>query len=211
MTTPLHAIAPQLATEWISAGRVANRVPVGSILADVALRGRAGIEALLLTITTGERLTIEVSERALRDARNELEGMMEASNSAHVQVTALTLAQLVAAIETGLRVAERGVALNLDVHDALDSLHVLHDLVSGGLDELIEALRTNSCLGTEATRAREIRINGAEAQARRQQARPGTQTSVRARLFAAELAAAYEGIGNHLYRVSTSLGPDQPD
>jgi hypothetical protein len=69
---------------------------------------------------------------------------------------------------------------------------------------------TNSPVDLEASRSREIRINGLEARARSSML-GGANSTTRVGLAVLEMAGAYEAAGNQLYRLIEVLAEAYPD
>jgi Na+/phosphate symporter len=111
-------------------------------------------------------------------------------------------------VDAALHVAERGVARGLEL-SATDSeaLQGLHDLVLEGHEVVVDDVRAGREPDLEAARAREIRLNALEAAHRREVVETLEEDGETAspRLLLSDLVAAYETVGNHLFRVTSAL------
>ena len=84
----------------------------------------------------------------------------------------------------------------------------MHALCADGMRTLIEAMLRGDSPDPADVRAREIRMNVVEAEGRRRLRAPPAQDSMTIRLGAIELLDAYEGVGNHVFRVCETLDRD---
>ncbi|MBL4686432.1 MAG: Na/Pi cotransporter family protein, partial [Nannocystaceae bacterium] len=152
-------------------------------------------------------------------AKGELEGARQVVD-AHLDradLSQLPTLRSLLAIDTGLtqlltvvgRVADRGVTV---APDQDGNLQQLHQGIAAGIHDAQELLAGTGTASLETLRAREIHLNAAEA-AQRRGANEGTGTATRAQLeralVVAELAGAYEAVGNQLYRLMVALVDDE--
>jgi len=115
---------------------------------------------------------------------------------------------LQSSIDAALHVAERGVASGLELSAAdSEALEGLHDLVIEGQRVVLDDVRAGREPDLEAARAREIRLNALEAAHRRELAEALEEGGEAAapRLLLSDLVAAYETVGNHLFRTTSAL------
>lgn len=84
-------------------------------------------------------------------------------------------------------------------------LREMQELLQEGLSAQAAALEDRTSVDLEASRGREIRMNGLEARARTALL-SGAQESVANHLAVLELVDAYEASGNQLYRLAEALG-----
>ena len=174
----------------------------------------SGLHATLELCCTGERAIATQAERSLAEARRGLEARPagDVLDPAAPWQTGLASLQLQRALEELLHVAELGVERDLSLGaDDLGSLRAMHELCSEGITALIEAVQRGEAPDAEGVRAREIRLNAFEAEGRRRVREPKTRDSIGFGLGAIELLDAYEGVGNHIFRVAETLDRDNAD
>jgi Na+/phosphate symporter len=165
------------------------------------------LEATFEVARTGDGAPAARGERAIARSREELESVLRTSVQAGadpaVRSAAIACMHLQSSVDAALHVAERGVARGLEL-SASDSeaLQGLHDLVLEGKSLLVDDVRAGREPDLEAARAREIRLNALEAAHRREivEALEEGGAGASARLLLSDLVAAYETVGNHLFR-----------
>jgi phosphate:Na+ symporter len=177
---------------------------------------------------SGHRARGMEGEHALADARAELEALFAGAaranepdpDLARLRHAAVATLQLQRAIDDLLRHAERiteramalapaGEAWQLASGEAA-SLKALHALLLEGLDAFAEALRTRALPDVDGARAREIRLNALEMEARQALLAPagGDDRAVALRLGSTDLVNAYENVGNQVYRLYEALASE---
>jgi phosphate:Na+ symporter len=160
------------------------------------------------------------AERALVATRRELESALtrpvpapSAAGLDRLHAVLLCSLQLQSALEATLRHAERLAEARLaeadpnvgfpDLPEARAGvLRTLHELLRDAFAASIESLSGGDVQSLEDARAREIRVNAAEAGLRTDVSSTGGRGSVRVDLALLEVAAAYESVGNQLYRLA---------
>lgn len=175
-------------------------------------RQARALDATFDLCSGGERVVAATAERTLREARRMLEDQPPpVQNEALIDAgspwqAALATLQLQRALENLLHVAE--VAIERDVAlgpDELARLRAMHGLCAEGLTALIAAVHRRESPDRDDVRAREIRLNAFEIEARRRIEAPRIGDSMALRLGAIEIFDALEGVGNHIFRVSETL------
>jgi Na+/phosphate symporter len=170
------------------------------------------LEATFEVARTGEGAPAAKGESALVGSRDQLEAVLRTSAQAGadpaVRSAAIACMHLQSSIDAALRVAERGVARGLELSAAdSEALRGLHDLVIEGQKVVLEDVRAGREPDLEAARAREIRLNALEAAHRREvvEALEEGGEAASPRLLPSDLVAAYETVGNHLFRTTSAL------
>jgi Na+/phosphate symporter len=193
---------------------------IRGVLATALRADRDGLEAVRELCFRGDRDRGVDGQHAFRHARGDIERLfaMLGSNG-HVELeldmlrrTAITTLQFQLTLEDLLRAAERGVEEDLILtNQDKTAVSELHQLVAEGLDTLIAALEQGTAPELEEARAREIKLNACEAEARQSVLLPSdTEKSAafRLRLRIADLLHAYENVGNPLYRLCEALADE---
>jgi hypothetical protein len=157
------------------------------------------------------------AERALATTRRELEAALTKPLAAPalgpLHAVLLCSLQLQSALELTLRHAERLAEARLAESDPnqgfpdlppsrANVLATLRELLGEAFTASIESLTRGDAQSLEEARAREIRVNAAEASLRAEVSTAGARGSVRLDLALLEVAAAYESVGNQLYRLA---------
>jgi phosphate:Na+ symporter len=160
------------------------------------------------------------AERALVKSRAELETALTRDSPtladgdrAGVQPLLLCSLQLQSALELTLRHAERLAEARLADSSAdsgaaelpkahASALETLHELLNEGFAASVDSLSRGEPQALEEARAREIRLNAAEARLRTEASAAASRHRVRSELALLEVAAAYESTGNQLYRLA---------
>jgi hypothetical protein len=160
------------------------------------------------------------AERALIGTRRELESALTrpvpalaAAGLDRLHAVLLCSLQLQSALEATLRQAERLAEARLAEADPnvgfpelpearAGVLRTLHELLRDAFAASIDSLSRGDAQSLEDARAREIRVNAAEAGLRADVSSTGGRGSVRLDLALLEVAAAYESVGNQLYRLA---------
>jgi len=168
------------------------------------------------------------AERALIGSRRDLESALNrpvaAAGLDRLHAVLLCSLQLQSALEGTLRHVERLAGARLaeaDAHGVPDLpqaranvLLTLQELLREAFAASIASLSRGEAQSLDDARAREIRLNAAEAQLRADVSSAGGRSSVRLELALLEVAAAYESVGNQLYRLaqlcSEPMRPEQP-
>ncbi len=190
-----------------------------------------GIRDLSLT---GNREKGRTCEHTLADAREDLEGLFTSAVRTQsddpglpgLQQAALSGVQLQRSLEDLLRNVERttekkialappGAATPLGAQDEA-TIKALVGLLDEGLDALITYLTTGEAPDVDAARAREIRLNAMESEARQSlltrvgqaDANGARGDDIALRLANTDLINAFESVGNHMYRLSEALAAD---
>jgi hypothetical protein len=146
----------------------------------------------------GDRNLAGEAERQLAAATRLLQGQL-AHEGQGVRAPLVAALHLTRALAELVRVAEKGVERGVALAPAQElALAAAHALVVEGLAGLRDALH-DGVVDLDAARAREIRLNAREAEARRElAAQPEAPASA---LWLGELLDAYEGVGNRVWRV----------
>jgi hypothetical protein len=208
-----------------TAGAEALRAGLGRVLN----AQRRGLQAIVDLCLSGDRTRGTDGEHALVDARTELEALFggavrtgaDAPELGRARQGALATLQLQRALEDLLhhaeRTTERAMALSplgdtpVLAGDAA-TLKAVHQLLIEGLGALEAPLGGSNAADLDAARAREIRLNAIESQARQElllHVEAGEDArAVSLRLNQTELVNAYESVGNHLYRLHEALAAE---
>jgi hypothetical protein len=199
-------------------------------LAGVLERYRTGLGAIYDLCSMGQRRRGSDGEHLLADTRQQIEVLFSGAllnksldpDLAKLRQATLAVIQLQRALEELLHHAERSAEQTLALSPAGEgwqlppqdaaTIKTLHAMLTEGIDELVNELRTGGTPDLDAARAREIRLNAAESESRQGllvDADRGESSSLIAlRLNSSELVNAYETVGNHLYRLNEALGAD---
>ena len=192
----------------------------------------AGRGPTLAAIVEGQRTALDAAHRVwLGDASavSELDGQLESTRTAaekHLErdprlrvetqdgilIGVMALQQSIEHLRnTTGRLARRAWTLE---GNSRESIAAMHELVRAGLCDDLAMLDGEEGPTLERLRSREIETNSREAQLRKAletEMRGLKGEAARRLLLFAELAGAYEGIGNQVYRLGMSLAPDDDD
>jgi hypothetical protein len=195
-----------------------------SLLKIVRLQ-REGLQRVWELVVKRERTSGRAAEHLFADGRRGIESLLtqlvsarvEGSDEAELRQVGFACLQLQRSFEDLLfraeRFTDRQVALaargNVQAHeDEQDArLQEMHELLLQAVDAASVSIQNRQRVELAAARAREIRLNALEAKARR--AVLGDEDGgivEQVRLDILELLDAYEGAGNHLYRLAEALG-----
>jgi Na+/phosphate symporter len=187
-------------------------------------------EALLAIVDlclSGDRSRGVRCEHVLGDARAELEVLFGGSvrhksenpEFIRMQVAALAIVQLQRAVEDLLSHAERTTERATALTPAGEIWHLppestsritaLHTLLLQGVDGIRSDLSAGTVSDIDTARAREIRVNALEREARQallvDSDHAEDPRGIALRLNHTDLVNAYETVGNHLYRLSEAV------
>ena len=163
-------------------------------------------------IASSDRSSAAATERALDEAKDVLRELLRAAPPAqgHPPPRAASVAclHLADALLTALRVAEKAPELGLSASgDGAQALERLHDIIDQALVAIREQLAKERAPSLVDAQAREIEINAVEAETRRRLFESeAARDDLALRLWSSELCAAYETVGNQVYRVASALG-----
>lgn len=212
---------PKKTDEGATAGSV---VSVRHGLVSVLRRQRWALELVSDLVLAGERGAGSHAEHALSEARSRLQSLLrggvrqlpEAGPGAELRQSAFACLQLERSLEDLLYRAERftdrqvGIAARGAAAMSAADLRIateMHALLLEAVETVHKALIEEARVDLEIARRREIRLNALEAQTRRAALEAsGDSRTIALRLEALELFDAYEGAGNHLYRLAETLG-----
>lgn len=173
-------------------------------------RAIAGLEQVT---ATGERAPTVTVDRAIAEAHKGVAGLLRAGGVGRADMAPAAIASLhlASAVRGGLHVAERALEQGMSPSaDDAEALRGLHGLLMEGIAAVRAHVAGEAALRFEDVQAREIRLNALEAQARAPAVGAGADgRSIDYRLWLGELLVAYEGIGNHLYRLAGALMPER--
>lgn len=212
----LRASAVKWAARWIPERSASVRPAAGpgpAPLAPALDACRRALLALAEIVRTREREPAVTAEGAIGEARASVEALLR--GTATNPRAASACLHLVSATEATLDVAEQALARDFAAETAdVSQLAALHNLVVEGIDALLAFAREGALLELEGARAREIHLNalaeiaaGGNGEGIRAGAGPAHH-GVAYRLWFAELALAYEAVGNQLYRMTKTLADE---
>lgn len=211
----------RLAERWVpGALRIAGPAAGAHIAAlSPALQAcRSALSSVREVTVTRDRGPAVAAERSLVEARASIDAVLRtalrtstSARNPELVATAGACIHVVTATDAALRVAERGLELDFELRpqDAA-TVDGLYALLEEGLLGLRAHVEQRASLQLSDARAREIRLNALEAEARRLPSAVDEE-AVPYRLWVSELVAAYEAIGNQLYRVAVLLADDGSD
>jgi Na+/phosphate symporter len=206
----------------------ARRSEHGADVSSVLALHQAAIESNKTLLLRGDRGEGARAEHALDESRAMLEGVLRvleapgAATDPQLLRTAVASSTLQRSIEDLLRLSEKAVEQNVTfAAGEVRQLGAVHGMVTEGLEALRSAVESNGRLDLEAARGREIRLNAAEASSRaaivaepsakRDPDVSGTILAGPLRVKVTELLDAYEGVGNHVYRLCEAFGANDVD
>jgi Na+/phosphate symporter len=190
---------------------------------------RRALMAITELCLEGDRTRGTGGEHALADARAELETLFGGAMRSKadrlelgpLRQAALATLQLQRSLEDLLRHAERTTERAMALSPAGDAwklvsdatpLQALHALLLEGLDAVKGQLESSALPDVDAARSREIRTNLIESKTRQELLAQVDEReaphAVALRLNSTELVNAYEGVGNHLYRLHEALASE---
>ncbi len=230
----LMLLAPRIA-RGLDRRHIARR-PEQAQLQSMAAELRAPLERVLRTqrvalghvmdfALTGARARAHHAEQALAEARRLLDcvlsgpvralpGTQEAAALARAAYASLQLQnalddllrQTEAMIDARIASTDVAAVASMLPSDDETALRSLHRLVSEGLEAASASLRDGASIDLELARAREIRINRIEADARGVLLEPERALDLReSHLHVLQVVDAYEVCGNQIYRLSEVL------
>ncbi|HEX2675553.1 MAG TPA: hypothetical protein VHM19_02915, partial [Polyangiales bacterium] len=178
-----------------------------------ALAGcRSALAAVREVTQSMDREASPLAEKALLDARDALHALLATEKNRELRAATGACVQLQAAIENALRIAEKasehGYALGTTSASAHEHLHAIADAALGAI---IESVSRGVAPSLEEAQAREIELNAVENETRRKlfEVADPNPDELPALLWSSELCAAYELVGNQLYRVASALGSSE--
>jgi Na+/phosphate symporter len=202
--------------------RVAERRPdpsprvaslhAGNSLASALSLCRSALAGLREITTTADRGPAAETERALREAASTLQGLLErtteVSDTQQLRAAAIACFHLTDAISATLRIAEKAPEQGLlPTGDGERALERIHAIVDDALGMLIDSLAAQVAPSLTRAQAREIELNALETETRHKLFDNGQSSEdLRTRMWSSELCAAYEAVGNQLYRITSALG-----
>jgi hypothetical protein len=173
---------------------------------------RSALAGLREITTTADRGASAQTERALREAAATLQQLLdsatEQSDASQLRAAAIACIHLTDAISATLRIAEKAPEHGLlPTGDGERALERVHAIVDDALGMLIDSLAAQVAPSLTRAQATEIELNALETETRHKLFdRAGSPDDLRTRLWSTELCAAYEAVGNQLYRITSALG-----
>lgn len=195
--------------------RAGPRTPVqaaGNSLASALSLCRNALAGLREITTTADRGASAQTERALREAaatlQQLLDGATDTSDAQQLRTAAIACIHLTDAISATLRIAEKAPEHGLlPTGEGERALERIHGIVDDALGMLIDSLAAQVAPSLTSAQAREIELNALETETRHKLFDEGQSSEdLRTRLWSSELCAAYEAVGNQLYRITSALG-----
>lgn len=189
----------------------------GATLSDALALCRRALSGLREISTTADRAHSAETEHALRQAGETLEPLLDGAfvgdRSQQLRSAAIACLHLRDAISATLRIAEKAPEHGLSPSgDGARALERFHGIVDDALCALIDSLSAEVAPSLTSAQAREIELNALETEIRRKLFDdPASQDDLPTRLWSSELCAAYEAVGNQLYRVTNALGANADD
>jgi len=211
----------RLAERWVPRGTRAEPKATATDIAALQpalVASRAALRATREVSMTRNRGPAATAERALVDARACIDDVLRAAlqlgaTSRGPELVAMTgtCIHLITTIDAALRMAERGLEWDFALCAAdARTLDELFALLDEGLSSLLAHVAERAPLHLFEVRAREIRLNAIDTEVRRLS--PAIEEdAVPYHLWFSELVAAYETVGNQLYRVSAAFVEDDGD
>ncbi len=184
----------------------------GTSLANALSLCRHALAGLREITMTADRAPSAGTERALREAaaslQNILDGTTVTSDARQLRAAAIACIHLTDAISATLRIAEKAPEHGLlPTGDGERALARVHSIVDDALAMLIDSLSAQVAPSLTRAQASEIELNALETETRRKLFDvPQSSDDLPTRLWSSELCAAYEAVGNQLYRISNALG-----
>ncbi|HKP63151.1 MAG TPA: Na/Pi symporter [Polyangiales bacterium] len=192
----------------------AATLPGGDSLASALSLCRSALSGLREITTTADRGPSAQTERALRQAGATLQQLLDGagngadSDARQLRAAAIACIHLTDAISTTLRIAEKAPEHGmLPSGDGERALERVHGIVDEALAMLIDSLAAHVAPSLMHAQAREIELNALETETRHKLFDvPQSAEDLPTRLWSSELCAAYEAVGNQLYRITSALG-----
>jgi Na+/phosphate symporter len=194
---------------------------LGSAHAQALLRAltlcHQGLQGVREIIDSSDRSSAPATERALEQAREILREILRATpndsaKDAPPKAASVACLHLADALLSTLRVAEKAPELGFSPSgEGARALERLHEMLDKALTSVCEQLAHERTLSITDAQAREIEINAVEAETRRHlfaDASAGEDLALR--LWSSELCAAYETVGNQVYRAASAVSA-RPD
>ncbi|HKU44692.1 MAG TPA: Na/Pi symporter [Polyangiales bacterium] len=192
-----------------------SALPGGDSLASALALCRTALAGLREITTTADRGPSAQTERALRQAGATLQQLLDRSGNGaddddarQLRAAAIACIHLTDAISATLRIAEKAPEHGLlPTGEGERALERVHAIVDEALAMLIESLAAHVAPSLTHAQAREIELNALETETRYKLFdEPQPDEDLPTRLWSSELCAAYEAVGNQLYRITNALG-----
>jgi Na+/phosphate symporter len=189
----------------------ASALQAGGSLASALSLCRSALAGLREITTTADRGPSAQTERALREAATTLQqllkGATEATDAQQLRAAAIACIHLTDAISATLRIAEKAPEHGLlPTGDGERALERVHAIVDDALGMLIDSLLAQVAPSLMRAQATEIELNALETETRHKLFdRAVSSDDLRTRMWSSELCAAYEAVGNQLYRITSAL------
>jgi len=213
----LLPLALRVSERNVPAAMLPALTPSGTSLADALGLCRGALAGLREITTTADRGPSAATELALRQSGETLQRLLDSSTLQHegrqLRAAAIASIHLTDAISATLRIAEKAPEQGLlPSGDGERALERIHGLVDEALAALIDSLSAQVAPSLVRAQAREIELNALETETRRKLFdEPNNHDDLPVRLWSSELCAAYEAVGNQLYRVTNALGAQADD
>jgi Na+/phosphate symporter len=189
-----------------------SALTAGNSLANALSLCRNALAGLREITMTADRGPSAQTERALREAaatlQQLLDGATEAVDAQQLRAAAIACIHLTDAISATLRIAEKAPEHGLlPTGDGERALERVHAIVDDALGMLIDSLSAQVVPSLTRAQATEIELNALETETRHKLFDGAMSADdLRTRLWSSELCAAYEAVGNQLYRITNALG-----
>lgn len=186
---------------------------------------RRGLSGVREVIASSDRSSAAASESALREAAQVLSELLRSRHGGqgghagtgdsdeHERATkaaSVAALHLCDALLAALRVAEKAPELGLVASgEAAAALERLHSLLDAALADACAEFAAGRVPKLSEAQAREIEINAAEAEIRQRLFEvQSSGEELALRLWSSELCAAYETVGNQMYRAISAVAAD---
>jgi Na+/phosphate symporter len=189
-----------------------SALTAGNSLANALSLCRNALAGLREITMTADRGPSAQTERALREAAGSLQhlldGATEAVDAQQLRAAAIACIHLTDAISATLRIAEKAPEHGLlPTGDGERALERVHAIVDDAIGMLIDSLSAQVVPSLTRAQATEIELNALETETRHKLFDGAMSADdLRTRLWSSELCAAYEAVGNQLYRITNALG-----
>jgi hypothetical protein len=195
---------------------------IGPAQAEALLRALTlchdGLSGVREIIDSSDRSSAPATEHALEQAREILRDILratpnDAAEDAPPKAASVACLHLADALLSTLRVAEKAPELGFSPSgEGARALERLHDMLDKALTSVCDQLAHDRTLSLIDAQAREIEINAVEAETRRRLfADASTGEDLALRLWSSELCAAYETVGNQVYRAASAVSAHADD